>query len=61
MQAQVLIFLSSNDIITVEQLAAKVEQMHNRQYEMANRIKDLDRRKDKLTEHLANVDVYILT
>ena len=57
-QAQVLIFLSSNDITTVEQLAAKVEHMHNRQYEMANRIKDLDRRKDKLTEHLANVDVY---
>ena len=32
--------------------------MHKRQYDMANRIKDLDRRKDKLTEHLANVDAY---
>jgi vacuolar-type H+-ATPase subunit I/STV1 len=57
-QAQVLLFLSQNGIKDMEQLAAKVEHMHKRQHDMANRIKDLDRRKDKLTEHLANIDVY---
>jgi septal ring factor EnvC (AmiA/AmiB activator) len=57
-QAKLLIFLTSNGIYDIEQLAAKVEQMHTGQYEVANRIKDLDRRKDKLTEHLANVDAY---
>ena len=57
-QAKLLTFLTSNGIYNIEQLAAKVEQMHTRQYEVANRIKDLDRRKDKLAEHLANVDVY---
>ena len=57
-QAQVLVFLSSNGIHDIGQLAAKVEQMHKSQYDVANRIKELDRRKDKLAEHLANVDVY---
>ena len=56
-RAKVLVFLTSNDIADVEQLASKVERMHRRQYEVANRIKAIDRRKEKLTEHLAQVDI----
>ena len=35
----------------------RAERIYTRQYEVANRIKEIDRRKEKLTEHLANVDI----
>ena len=57
LRAKVLIFLTENGIRDVEQLAATVERMHTRQYEVANRTKEIDRRKEKLTEHLSNVDI----
>ena len=56
-RAKALIFLQENGIGNVEQLADKVTHMHKRQYDVANRIKAIDRRNATLTEHLANVDI----
>ena len=57
-QAKALIFLQENGIGNVVQLADKVTHMHERQYDVANRIKAIDRRKTTLTEHLSQVDIY---
>ena len=43
-QAKVLIFLQENGIFDVEQLAGKVERMYERQYDVANKIKPVERR-----------------
>jgi hypothetical protein len=56
--ARVLIFLQTNNIIGVEQLADKVIEIHERYYEVANEIKAVERRISKLNEHLAQVDIY---
>jgi len=57
-RSKILVFLQNNSISNVEQLANKIEQMHKLQYDVSGRIKAIDRRKDKLVEHLTNVDNY---
>ena len=56
--AKVLIFVQENGITSVEQLADKVAELHQRQYDLANNVKSKERRISKLNEHLANVAAY---
>jgi hypothetical protein len=56
-RASVLVFLQQNNITDVPQLAAKVGQMHSRQYDVSNRIKAIDRRMGTLRTHLAQTDI----
>jgi hypothetical protein len=58
-QAKVLMFLQENNISDVGQLADKVEMMHKQQYDVAKRIKEIDRRKTKLSEHLAQTEIFM--
>ena len=55
-RAKILIFLQQNDIGGIEQLANKVEQMNSRHYEVANEIREVNRRIDTLNLHLAHVE-----
>jgi hypothetical protein len=57
-QAKVLMFLQENNISDVGQLADKVEHMHKRQYDVSKKIKEIDRRKAKLSEHLAQTEIF---
>ncbi|MDL2232395.1 MobA/MobL family protein [Ruminococcaceae bacterium OttesenSCG-928-L11] len=56
-QAKLLIFLQENSITDLSQLAGKVEQLYNAQYELANTIKAEERRISTLNQHLAQVDI----
>ena len=56
-QAKLLIFLQENSITDLSQLAGKVEQLYNAQYELANTIKSEERRISTLNQHLAQVDI----
>jgi len=53
-QAKVLLFLQNNNIFDMEQLAIKIEQMYNQQYDVSKEITKVDRRLEKLNEHLAH-------
>ena len=55
-QAKVLIFLKENSITDVEQLAATVRRMHERQYDVTNKLRTVKRRTDTLTLHLEHCD-----
>ena len=56
-RAKVLVFLVHNNIGDIEQLARKVDWMHRRQYEVSNRIKEIDRRTGTLKTHLTQVGI----
>ena len=56
-QAKLLIFLQENSITDLSQLAGKVEQLYNAQYDLANTIKGEERRISTLNQHLAQVDI----
>jgi len=56
--AKVLIFLQENHITSVEQLADKVTDIHEKRYELANTIKAQERRITTLNTHLAQVDIF---
>jgi len=56
--AKVLIFVRENGITSVERLADKVTELHQRQYDLAGSVKSKERRITKLNEHLAQVDIY---
>jgi ATP-dependent exoDNAse (exonuclease V) alpha subunit len=56
-QAEILLFLGQYDIKSMGQLIDMVEWMHKRQYGVANRIKEIDRRLGTLAKHFENVDV----
>ena len=56
--AKVLIFLQENHITSVEQLADKVSDIHQKRYDLAGEIKAQERRITTLNEHLAQVDIF---
>ena len=56
--AQVLLFIQQNGLYTVEQLADKITELHQEQYDLAGDVKKKERRITTLTEHLAQVDIY---
>jgi len=58
MSAKVLMFLQENKITSMEQLADKVTELNQRQYDLAGNIKSKERRISKLNEHLSQVDIY---
>lgn len=57
-QANVLIFLQSNNISDMEQLVDKVTKMNEEFYEVSNKIKAADRRLGTLVQHIAQYDNY---
>jgi len=57
-RAKVLVFLGQNHITDVGQLAEKVERMHRQQYDLAGRIKAVERRFGTLGKHLAQYENY---
>ena len=57
-RANVLIFLQSNHITGIAQLAEKVSQIHERLYEVSNKVKPVERRLAALAEHLSQYDSY---
>ena len=56
--AEVLVFLQENGIKNPEQLADKVTELYQRQYDLGGNVKTKERRIKKLNEHLAQVDIY---
>jgi len=55
---QVLLFIQQNGLYTVEQLADKITELHQAQYDLAGDVKKKERRITTLTEHLAQVERY---
>jgi hypothetical protein len=57
--AKVLIFLQVNHMLGgMEQLADKITEISQRQYDLANSVKEKEHRITKLNEHLANLEIY---
>jgi hypothetical protein len=56
--ANVVNFLRVNNISSIDELADKVTNMHQSQYDLAGEIKKQDRRLATLDLHLHNVEIY---
>jgi len=57
-RAKLLAFLQENNITDVLDLADKITQLHQSQYDLANAIKKEERRISTLNQHLAQVDIF---
>ena len=56
-RARVLVFIQNNDIRDMEQLANKVQQMYEQEYEVSKKIKAAERRLVTLDTHLAQFEI----
>ena len=55
-RAKVLVFLQNNNIADISQVSDKVEQINKRFYDTSKKIKDIERRLDRLSKHLVHYD-----
>lgn len=55
--AKVLVFLQENGITNMAELADKVTEIHQSQYDLAGKIKTAEQRISTLNQHLAQVDI----